>query len=86
MAHLETVLLALVLNETWAGEVNEAPSALGTSNCAYGGVWENGCVPGGLQRLLDHPVCADESAQTNHQVATEQVEVVPRSLAEGEEA
>ena len=46
----------------------------------------NDCGPGGLRHLPDHHVFADESARTNRQVAAKQVEGVPRSLAEGEEA
>ena len=86
MAHLETLILVVVLNQTWTGEAKGLPFVLGTSNGVYDGVEENDCVPGGLQHSPDHHVFADESAQTNRQVAAKQVEVVLRSLAEDEEA
>ena len=62
------------------------PVVLGTSNVVYDGVEGNDCAPAGLRHLPDHRVFADESAQTNRQVAAKQVEVVPQSLAEDEEA
>ena len=86
VAHLETLILVVVLNPTWTGEVKELPFVLETSNVVYDDVEENDCVPGGLQHLPDHHVFADGSAQTNRQVAAKQVEVVPRSSAEDEEA
>ena len=86
MAHLETLIFALVLNQTWTGEAKELPFVLGTSNGVYDGVEESDCVQGGLQHLPDHHVFADESAQTNRQAAAKQAEVVLRSLAEDEEA
>ena len=78
MAHLETLILV--------DEVGGLPVVLGTSNVVYDGVEENDCAPGGLQHPPDHHVFADESAQTNRQVAAKQVEVVLRSLAKDEEA
>ena len=78
MAHLETLILV--------DEVRGLPVVLGTSNVVYDGVEGNDYAPGGLRHLPDHHVFADESAQTNRQVAAKQVEVVPRSLAEDEEA
>ena len=86
VAHLETLILVVVLNPTWTGEVKELPFVLETSNVVYDDVEENDCVPGGLQHLPDHHVFADGSAQTNRQVAAKQMEVVPRSSAEDEEA
>ena len=86
VAHLETLISVVVLNPTWTGEVKELPFVLETSNAVYDDIEENDCVPGGLQHLPDHHVFADGSAQTNRQVAAKQMEVVPRSSAEDEEA
>ena len=80
VAHLETLILVLVLNQTWTGEAKGLPFILETSNGVYDGVEENDCVPGGLQHLPDHHVFADGSARTNRQAAAKQVEVVPRIL------
>ena len=79
MAHLETLILVLVLNQTWTGGAKELLFALGTSDDVYDDVEENDCVLGGLQHLPDHHVFADEWAQTNRQVEAKQVQVVPRS-------
>ena len=59
VAHLETLILVVVLNPTWTGEVKELPFVLETSNVVYDHVEENDCVPGGLQHLPDHHVFAD---------------------------
>ena len=79
VAHLETLILVVALNPTWTGEVKELPFVLETSNVVYDDFEGNDCVP-------DHHVFADGSAQTNRQVAAKQMEVVPRSSAEDEEA
>ena len=78
VAYLETLILV--------DEVKGLPVVLGTSNVVSDGVEANDCTPGSLRHLPDHHVFADESARTNRQVAAKQVEGVPRSLAEDEEA
>ena len=81
VAHLETLILVVVLNPTWTGEVKELPLRS----------WRPRMPSATMSRRMTaspgaSSICADGSAQTNRQVAAKQMEVVPRSSAEDEEA